>query len=54
MSATVSLAPLYKFTGWVVNRIAIAVNGHTVPVHLSWQHAIPRAALCRLLRGNWR
>jgi len=34
MSATVSLAPLYKFPGWVVNRIAIGVNGHTVRVHL--------------------
>ena len=34
MSATVSLAPLYKFGGWVVNRIAVGLNGDTVRVHL--------------------
>lgn len=34
MSATVSLAPLYKFKGWVVKRIAVGLNGDTVRVHL--------------------
>ena len=34
MSATVSLAPLYKFGGWVVNRIAVGLNGDTVRVYL--------------------
>lgn len=34
MSATVSLAPFYKFGGWVVSRIEVGLNDDTVRVHL--------------------
>jgi len=34
MSATVSLAPLYQFTGWVVSKVSIRSNGSTVRISL--------------------
>lgn len=34
MSATVSLAPLYQFRGWVVKKISVKLSGHKVWVHL--------------------
>lgn len=46
MSATVSLAPLYKFGGWVVNRIAVGLNGDTVRVHLVFTAYQGRCASC--------
>ena len=34
MSATVSLAPLYQFRGWVVKKISVKSSGYKVWVHL--------------------